>query len=276
MSYNDLEISTSDGKPVELYTFTRDGKNYYYTSYQENIVFDTITYLAIPIARASIEGTSDLGRVSLKVTMSILADFVKQYIASSPAGVVSLTITRFHRGDTNTAIAWKGRVSNVRFGEAEVEVTCLPIYAAIRRPGLRRQYQATCPHVLYNSPCNVVKETFEISATILSISGNLIESPSFIVDVNPTYNSTWFVGGFVLYNNGQVIDRRFIVGHDNVTGVLTLNLAFAKLTLGSVVKAYPGCNHTIATCKDKFSNLDNYGGFPYIPIKNPMDGTSIF
>lgn len=32
---------------------------------------------------------------------------------------------------------------------------------------------------------------------------------------------------------------------------------------------YAGCNKLNTTCKDKFNNLHNFGGFPYIPVDNP-------
>ena len=63
---------------------------------------------------------------------------------------------------------------------------------------------------------------------------------------------------------------------DNGTGTLTLNLPFSDLTVGDTVKAFAGCNHTTEVCDGKFANLLNYGGFPFIPQKNPMDGTIIF
>ena len=34
--------------------------------------------------------------------------------------------------------------------------------------------------------------------------------------------------------------------------------------------AYPGYDGSPATCVDKFDNLDNFVGFPYIPSKNPV------
>ena len=49
----------------------------------------------------------------------------------------------------------------------------------------------------------------------------------------------------------------------------------AKIDLQEAIDAIPyiymyaGCNKLNTTCKDKFDNLHNFGGFPYIPTKNP-------
>ncbi len=38
---------------------------------------------------------------------------------------------------------------------------------------------------------------------------------------------------------------------------------------------YPGCNKLNTTCKDKFDNLNNFGGFPFMPQKNPTSRSLI-
>ncbi|MCP3868314.1 MAG: hypothetical protein GY703_09520, partial [Gammaproteobacteria bacterium] len=43
---------------------------------------------------------------------------------------------------------------------------------------------------------------------------------------------------------------------------------------GLAITLYPGCAHNPTACA-AFGNLDNYGGFWWIPGKNPMGGSSI-
>jgi uncharacterized phage protein (TIGR02218 family) len=52
-----------------------------------------------------------------------------------------------------------------------------------------------------------------------------------------------------------------------VAGV-SLSLAYPLLNApgtGDAFTAYWGCDHTQNTCKNKFNNLANFRGFPYIP-----------
>ena len=44
---------------------------------------------------------------------------------------------------------------------------------------------------------------------------------------------------------------------------------------GTEVLLTVGCDHSTATCAGRFGNLDNYGGFPAIPSKNPFS-TGVF
>jgi hypothetical protein len=48
------------------------------------------------------------------------------------------------------------------------------------------------------------------------------------------------------------------------------------LAAGTTVTLFPGCDHTLATCSGKFSNTANYGGFPFMPTKNPFGGDPIY
>ena len=58
-------------------------------------------------------------------------------------------------------------------------------------------------------------------------------------------------------------------------GAVTLSAPIPGLKAGDAFEAYPGCDHTLSTCADKFGNQLNYGGFPYIPVKNPFAGDAI-
>ena len=56
-----------------------------------------------------------------------------------------------------------------------------------------------------------------------------------------------------------------------------IDLAIPGLAVSDIVVAAPGCSRKIDTCVNKFSNELNFGGYPYIPIKNPMGaGTPIW
>ena len=79
----------------------------------------------------------------------------------------------------------------------------------------------------------------------------------------------WFVGGRLTAAGAQ----RLIVASSG--GAVTLSAPIPGLTAGDAFDAYPGCDHTLGTCASKFGNQLNFGGFPYIPQKNPFTGDAI-
>jgi len=85
----------------------------------------------------------------------------------------------------------------------------------------------------------------------------------------------WYAGGYLEYDVVTGIsERRFITDH--TSGALTLTTVPAGLVVGATVRVYPGCDHTLATCASKFGNAANYGGFPFMPTKNPFDGSPLY
>jgi uncharacterized phage protein (TIGR02218 family) len=276
MAFNDIEISEYF-QPVELYRFTRGPNVWLFTSGDTDIVLGADTYVAVAIKRGKIEATQDLGKTSLKITMSRRVSFLTQFIATSPTDIIAVTVTRMHDTDTaELAVTYSGRVVNVKLTENEGEIVCQPLQTALRRPGLRRVYQSSCPHVLYGNECNLSADVFKVTGVLTDVSGLTITSTAFSVAINPAFNATYFVGGYVEFVVAGATNRRFITGHDNGSGILTLNLSFVGISVGDTVSVFAGCDHTTTTCNGKFNNIANHGGFPFIPIKNPMDGTPVF
>ena len=49
-----------------------------------------------------------------------------------------------------------------------------------------------------------------------------------------------------------------------------------KISVGTLITVYPGCDGQVKTCRDKFNNVLNFGGIPHMPNKSPYDGSRIF
>ncbi len=271
MTYDLSEKSTYGGAPVELYQFDREGsQSWRYTSGDEDVEYLGQTYTSIPITRSRVEQSQDVNRASITVTMGSFEEFIQQFIISPPFARIGLTIRRYHQGSQTEIIAlWTGRIINVFQKESKADIKCESSYSSLQRPTLRRVYSLNCPHLLYGSICQVSQTSFETVAALTAINGLTITSPAF-----GTHADGYYSGGIVESANAGVVTRRFVSNH--VGNVITVNLPLYNATVGSSVNAYPGCGHNLADCNDKFGNVVNYGGFPYVPEKNPINGTSIY
>ena len=124
--------------------------------------------------------------------------------------------------------------------------------------------------MLYGSQCTVNRESLRIDGTVDSVSGNVITVPAADVPA-----SGYLSGGYIEWEvESGIVERRFISNH--VDAAVTVSSTVGDLPGGTQVKLYPGCDHTIATCDSKFSNSANYGGMPFIPLKNPFGGSPMF
>lgn len=290
MTIDSLERSEYGSKPIELYQFSRGATNWFYTSYASTVLFEGNNYQATQIKRSQIEGSQDLERTTLKITINREESLVSQFISQSPTDIIRLTLTRTHFGDPDSTIAWKGRLLNVKILNNVAELSLQSIYSSLKRPGLRRVYQVSCPHVLYGTQCAFDRAITNYSHTGVISSTSVVDGLSvltstafqdgtitFPAGVPASFQDDWFVGGYIDFLKGGVVERRFISAYNKTTGQITINQPLQNLIVGSdTVTAYAGCDHALTTCAQKFNNNANYGGFPNIPTKNPMDGTSIF
>ena len=55
--------------------------------------------------------------------------------------------------------------------------------------------------------------------------------------------------------------------------MLTLLLPFntTDVDVGTSVEVFAGCDHSLATCKAQYDNVANYGGFAFVPLRNPFE-----
>lgn len=272
MTYDARETSAAAGAPVEIYTFARGTTLWRYTSADRDQEEGGNTYTAVAgLQRGPIEQGSEMNRSALKVTAPRDFPIAELYRVSPPADVVAMTLRRFHRGDGEVATLWTGRVVNVAWNQdlSQASITLEPISTSLRRTGLRRTYGKLCPHVLYGPACKANPATFVVAGLLTAATGLSITAPEW-----EGLPEGWLAGGFIEWEEGGGLERRWIVAH--VGGTLSLDRPALSLVVGAVVPAFPGCDHTLQTCATKFSNEENYGGTPFVPVKNPFGGDPIY
>jgi hypothetical protein len=83
----------------------------------------------------------------------------------------------------------------------------------------------------------------------------------------PTATSQgFFAQGVITFTSGLNVGRRRAI-ESNTGGTITLRVPLPIAPeAGDAFNMTPGCDHTMATCLNKFSNLAHYGGFNFIPV----------
>lgn len=268
MTYAATETSDYLHSPIELYSFNQYGiKLFNYTSGDAEVTYGGRTYEPIAIKRGRIEQNQNLSRVGLKFTMPVAIPLINQYITDPPSKVVDVFVHRFHEQDPDQEVVtlWIGRLVSVEFKGRKGTVTAEPLITSMRRPVLRRLYQVSCPHLLYTSACGVNEVPYRENATLTGVSGYTLTSGTFAAQPDG-----YFQGGVIRVTINSLPYTRAIMSH--VGDTIELDLFINNLTVGTVVQALPGCKRNLTDCVDKFADEDNYGGFPYIPLKNAMGG----
>lgn len=120
---------------------------------------------------------------------------------------------------------------------------------SIRRPA------STCWN---DSGCTLVKSAFGTSGTVGAGSTNST--------INWSGASTNFNQGTITFSSG--INAGVTANVKTAVAGVSVSLSYPLLNPPATGDAFSvnfGCDHTQSTCTNKFNNLANFRGFPYIP-----------
>lgn len=282
-TYSNLETSAHGGRPVELFRFVLGGQVWTYSSGPE-IAYNGETYAAFPVGRDDIQQTKELGKSPLEVLLPRTCELSLLYLAGQPEHVVTLTVFRTHVGAAGVVVYWKGRVVSVDWPDpATAKLVCESVFTSLKRPGLRARYQRMCRHALYSPQCGVDKAIYAVAgvATAINAAGTVVTVPEAA-----GYANGYFLGGLLETSDGAA---RFISAHSggSISIASPSQSMLTQVSLsgygrgygdyygGVPVTIYPGCGRNRDTCQSRFGNILNFGGWPWIPKRNPFDGRSL-
>lgn len=267
MAFATYEQSTESGQPIQLYRFTLGTTVWRYTSADADLEVGGQMWLTEPISDDGVKQTGE----AVSDTMSInCPDHIGPSVvfATSPPSLdIQVEILRLHAGDTVPQVIYVGDVIQANFPRPGAAVlSCQSLSATMRRMGLRLAYQRSCPHVVYEpNSCKLAKGPLAQAGTVTAVAGFTIQVPAF-----SGLAANYLRGGFIEWvQPGQGLRTLTIEGHTGASLVMFDDTV--DLYPGLAITAYPGCQRTTDACRT-FGNIENYGGFPYMPGRSPFDG----
>jgi uncharacterized phage protein (TIGR02218 family) len=275
MSYDTIESSHEDGRPIYGYLFTLGTTIWRYTSHSNDFMdSEGKLWTAVAISDDGIKQTGEATTDALSIRAPITIGPVQEHMTTPPSQPIQLAICRTHVGDVDNqmVVVYTGEISQVNpvtAGQATMQ--CQTTSASMQRDGLRLGWQRGCPYALYDElTCKVDKTVFAEPLRILSISGFTVTT-----DAAGEHDDNYFSGGFIEWQH-PVRGTEFRGIEKHVGNVLTVFGMTDDLYEGLTLTAYPGCTRTVTSCSGKFDNLLNYGGIPHLPGKSPFDGNPVF
>lgn len=266
MSYAAVDVTVQGGQPIFLYEFVQPGETWRFTSSPVPVSHAAQTWTPEAIIHSDVTQSSELNKDAVTLTFPRTNTFAQQFLTEMQDAVTQVTIWRGHPDDGEFVAYWKGRVAAGSASGQAIRVECESIFTSLRRPGLRARYQRTCRHSLYGRGCRLTLATFATASTVSTISA---DGMTMTIPAASSQADGWWFGGILKF--GDIM--RMIIAHSGTS--ITISRPIPGLIATSAVSIHPGCDRSRGTCLTKFNNLDNYGGFPWIPLKNPMGGSSI-
>lgn len=242
----------------ELFVFTLGMREFLYTSGEADVTLGGKIYRAVSIRRKEI--SKDSLSDDAQVVCSFDLDPVPLFRDFNPSSAVYLQILK-----NSGVMMFFGRISSVEFnlknGEATLKLSAMGGLMHSKIPV--RTYSHECAFELFDEGCALNEADFRLivpgAECKFSVDKREISHPKI-----KEKGADFFVGGFVSYN----LQHSYITGGDGEK--LYLMFPIRTLEKSGALYIYAGCDKRISTCKAKFNNSKNYGGFPFIPSKNPV------
>jgi hypothetical protein len=254
---------------VELYAFASNSAQFHLTPHEFDVDLNGVLYQSLPIERNELALGAEAAKSALDLKLPPNSDLVRHLLANSLTGDTTSITLRIARRDTwgdtwwIAGTRWMGRVLGVEVADEVARIRCESAQVSLKRIGLRRLYSRSCSHVLYSAACGAAPIT--ASAIVSNSTGRTVDLDGGV----PGSVSGGLAGGWLQTPEGA----RHMIVSEMGSGVELLYPA--TIEPGTEVLLTAGCDHSTATCASRFNNLANYGGFPFIPSKNPFS-TGVF
>lgn len=245
----------------------QSGQIHAYTDFDQNITVGGITYIPAP------------GLQKVKMTLTNTSEVSNQEMASGwiDAPESDLLGGKFDSADISVSWAsWKhpeygsfsvftGKLGEISWTDVGFKADIFSNMKDLEKT-IGEVFTANCRHQLFSQPsankigaCRLNSASYTASGSVTSIIKNRWSLGVSVAGAAGTYSS-----GKMTFNTGLNAGLSFVVkNHGSGTIDLFLPTSF-PVHVGDTFTIQAGCDKTLATCKNKFNNVPNFGGFPHI------------
>ena len=160
-----------------------------------------------------------------------------------------------------------GQIADIQCTRTLLKITVNSTVQMLNTKMPRNIWQPGCIHTLYDTDCGVdrdgpaiaIETTVDHDSTVTMLNGKQLDLMGL--------ETNWFEQGYVKFTSGALTGIRRTIKSTALPGSFNLLLPLPSTpAFGDTFKIYPGCDKTQATCTNKFHNVRNFLGFPYIPV----------
>jgi uncharacterized phage protein (TIGR02218 family) len=246
----------------------RDAAVYGFTDHDQDITYSGTTFLAASgMTPTAVKSSAGLQVDNLDVQALLDSSTITD--ADLLAGrwdYATVEIWRLNWADTSMGheVIRKGTIGNVHTGRsaftAELRGMTQPLQQAIGRT-----YTPACDADFGDARCGKSLASYTVTGTLSSVTDQRQFSDSGRGESADYFRYgllTWTSGA----NNGLSMEVKSFA-----SGMFTLQEAMVgTVAVGDTYSVYAGCDKRLATCRDTYSNVVNFRGFPHVPGNDKM------
>ncbi len=248
---------------------TGDGRVFGFTNHDNDLDFDGLTYEAASGFTGS-EVENGLGLAVDNLDVEGALSSVKLNEADLFAGIfdnAEVEIWQVNwREISQRILIKKGNLGEITRNENGFSAEIRGLTHLLNQPQ-GRLFQPTCDTDLGSARCGV-----DLSSPAYRQTGQvsgIIENSRFYVTGLEGFADGWFAAGRLIFTSGDNLNRASEIKNFQITATgLLLELWLQmprKITDSDTFQVTAGCDKSFAFCRNKFSNEENFQGFPHMP-----------
>lgn len=247
---------------------TKGAVTYGYTDYDRDLVVSGTTYKCAPgLSRPTMTATSD-GQVSNQEFTSSWIDAPETDLLAGKFDNASVEIAFCDPTDVSQGkyIFDKGVLGVIQWTADGFRADMQSHMRELTR-NVNFVYTGGCRHQLFSAfdathigACTLTKASYTYSGTVSTIgTQKLVFNYSGIGQA-----AQWCTGGILTWTTGNNAGLSIEVKDHSATTITVFLPTAANIQTGDTFTITAGCDKTATTCRTKFNNLVNFGGFPHI------------
>lgn len=266
------ELESGSPRIARLIKLTcEDGTIIAVTDHDKSLVVDGTTHVPAPgleTPKLISTGNAEVSTQNLRNAFAIEVPDSDLEAGKFDNATVEVAWCSWADPSAGKVVTFSGKIGDIKWSEEGFEVELVSYMRALER-NLGQTYTASCRHELYGSggpgfvgKCGVDPTTFTKTGTVTSIA---VSKWRFSCSgAASTQADDYFAFGVLTWTTGNNAGLSCTVKKNTGAALdLVLPTAFA-IQVGDTFSVKAGCDKTLETCRTKFNNVANFGGFPHI------------
>jgi uncharacterized phage protein (TIGR02218 family) len=260
---------------TDLFSFAlTNGTTNNWTSSDQSITAGGTLYVAMGPAltrtKWSVKNTIEVPEMEIKM-LSTGTDYnsgenIKLLIHNGLLDGATITLYRafmptFGNTSYGQVLLFQGKTSTISLGAIGATITVKGINVCLQQYMPRNLFQLSCIHSLYDSGCTKDRADY----TFEGVVGVAPTAQLITWGTHRTTDGSDFRLGYITMTSGVANGQSRTIEAANNSQMYLAYPLYEAPSVGDTFTATYGCDRSLTTCGNVFSNTAHYRGFPYIP-----------
>lgn len=240
-----------------------DGVSFGFTSHDQDLTFDGVTYEAATGFTPTAVDTSDsLSVDNLDVDGVLTSDRITENELAGGVydfAKVTIYLVNWKNLDDPKFILRRGTIGRLRYGKTGFTAEIRGLTEAYQQKA-GEVYQKTCRATLGDEKCKINLADYTTTGMVTAVNSDT-EFTTNVIAADGAYDY-----GYVRWTSGDNLNTSVEVKTYTEDGTIEVYLPTVwRPQVGDTFTLVAGCDRNLSTCVSRFNNLLNFRGEPYVP-----------